>query len=240
MKTLYLLINILSISIPLIVSFHPRIKLYKQWKYLIPAIIISMIPYIIWDIYFTQNEIWGFNETYLTGSYIFNLPIEEWLFFICIPYACVFTHFALIELWKKVSLSDRATDIVTLFLFIIFILGIIWFHNLSYTITDLVFALVILLAAYGLNKELLSKYYLTFLVMLVPFFIVNGLLTGSMIPEEVVWYNNEENLGIRLFTIPIEDIIYAFSLILLNLVIFEELRKKRAPIPLSRFKLNLQ
>ena len=50
--------------------------------------------------------------------------------------------------------------------------------------------------------------------MLVPFAIVNGVLTGSFIPGEVVWYNDSQNLGIRIATIPIEDFAYAFSMIL--------------------------
>jgi lycopene cyclase domain-containing protein len=64
--------------------------------------------------------------------------------------------------------------------------------------------------------------------MLIPFFIVNGILTGSFIENEVVWYNDFENLGIRLFTIPIEDTVYAFTLILLNLFVMSclEPRKK--------------
>ncbi|GAA4270533.1 hypothetical protein GCM10022257_26340 [Hyunsoonleella aestuarii] len=64
--------------------------------------------------------------------------------------------------------------------------------------------------------------------MLIPFFIVNGILTGSFIENEVVWYNNNENLSFRLFTIPIEDSIYAFSLILMNLSILEYLEKQKA------------
>jgi lycopene cyclase domain-containing protein len=62
--------------------------------------------------------------------------------------------------------------------------------------------------------------------MLIPFFIVNGILTGSFIENEVVWYNNSENLGIRLFTIPIEDTIYALSLILTNLALTEYFQSK--------------
>jgi len=62
--------------------------------------------------------------------------------------------------------------------------------------------------------------------MLIPFFIVNGILTGSFIENEVVWYNNDENLGIRLFTIPIEDTIYAFTLILTTLALTEYFQKK--------------
>jgi lycopene cyclase domain-containing protein len=65
--------------------------------------------------------------------------------------------------------------------------------------------------------------------MLIPFFIVNGILTGSGIEEQVVWYNDAENLGIRLLTIPVEDTAYAFSLILLNLFLFLKLTKKKKP-----------
>jgi len=73
------------------------------------------------------------------------------------------------------------------------------------------------------NLEILRKYYLTFLVMLIPFIIVNGVLTGTGIENEVVWYNNAENLNFRLLSIPIEDTMYAFSLILLNLLLIERL-----------------
>ena len=56
--------------------------------------------------------------------------------------------------------------------------------------------------------------------MLIPFFIVNGILTGTGIEGNIVWYNDAENLGIRLGTIPVEDSAYAFSMILLNLWLF--------------------
>jgi lycopene cyclase domain-containing protein len=60
---------------------------------------------------------------------------------------------------------------------------------------------------------------------LIPFFIVNGILTGSFIHQEVVWYNNAENLGIRLFTVPVEDAFYAFSMLFANLILIEKFKK---------------
>ena len=59
---------------------------------------------------------------------------------------------------------------------------------------------------------------------MIPFLIVNGLLTGSFIEGEVVWYNNAENLGIRLGTIPIEDIVYAFNLLYPGIILIEKFK----------------
>ena len=63
------------------------------------------------------------------------------------------------------------------------------------------------------------------LVILIPFIIVNGILTGSFIEGEIVWYNPDEITGIRLITIPVEDFAYGFSLILINLHLMNYFRK---------------
>jgi len=219
--SLYLWLDLLSVSVPLLVSFHPRIRLYRHWKGLFMAIFVTMVPYIIWDVYFTRNGYWGFNAEYLNGLYWLDLPVEEWLFFICIPYACVFTHVALLELWPKLKLGEGMTKYITFVLLGIFAFLLFLNLDLAYTSVDMIFGLLALILAFLWNKELLRSFFITFLFMLIPFFMVNGVLTGTAIPGNVVWYNDEQNLGIRLGTIPVEDTVYAFSLILFNLLLFQ-------------------
>ena len=55
---------------------------------------------------------------------------------------------------------------------------------------------------------------------------MNGLLTGSFIPGEVVWYDNAENLGFRIGTVPIEDAFYAFNMLYMSLVLIEKFKLK--------------
>ncbi len=226
MNYLYLLLDLGSISIPFIFSFHPRLKFFMYWKSLSLSMILTMLIFIPWDVIFTLNGIWGFNDTYFLEHRLFSLPIEEWLFFICIPYACVFTHYALLTYFPNIKISPKSTRIISYILLGILLISIIFNYDKWYTLINFLYAIILVPIVLKTNESLLQKYFLTFLVMLIPFFIVNGILTGSFIADEVVWYNNEENLNIRLCTIPIEDTIYAFTLILTNLALTEFFQKK--------------
>jgi lycopene cyclase domain-containing protein len=132
-----------------------------------------------------------------------------------------------VELWPNFKLSDQATKIITYALLGLFgIVGVV-FYDRWYTLIDMIFGLVILSVTYKLIPSFLNRFYWTFLFMLIPFFIVNGILTGSGIVDEVVWYNNSENLGIRMGTIPVEDSVYALSMILLNLFLMNFVFSKK-------------
>lgn len=227
MKYLYLLLNLGSVLVPFIASFHPRLEFYKKWKSLIFSLFITNVIFITWDVLFTKMGVWGFNPNYYLGVKILELPIEEWLFFICIPYACVFMHYALLELYPKLTFTKKAGEVITFMLLLIFVLLLLFNYAKWYPLINYSLAIILLLIAYRFNKKLLFQYYKTFIIMLIPFFIVNGVLTGFGIEDQVVWYNNSENLGFRILTIPFEDMTYAFSLILLNLVIIKFIETKK-------------
>ena len=218
---LYLLLNIGSISVPFIFSFHPKLKFYKMWPALGLSIIINMMVFIPWDHVFTINGFWGFDANYLCGISLYELPIEEWLFFICIPYACVFMHHAILVFHKEKQLPVKLTNSISACLFLFFTALVIMYWDRWYSVINFSYGIILLTLVVWKRNELLRHYYVTFLFMLIPFIIVNGILTGTELEDPIVWYNNIENMGIRLGTIPVEDTTYAFTLILGNLVLTE-------------------
>jgi lycopene cyclase domain-containing protein len=228
-KYLYLTIDLLTISVPFLASFYSKAPFYKKWKYLSVAILIPALLFILWDEFFTRIGVWGFNPYYLSGIYVGSLPIEEILFFICIPYSCVFIYFALNHLVKK-DLFYFQQDIISSVLAVGLIVVGAFSMNKAYTASTFILCGVfIAFHLLKLRSRYISRFYFAFLVVLIPFFIVNGILTGSFIPGEVVWYNNDENLNMRIGTVPVEDIFYGMLLILLNVTIFEWLQRKSSP-----------
>jgi len=201
-------------------------KYIKRWKAIFPAIIITAIFFIIWDIIFTKMGVWRFNPRYHSGIEFFDLPIEEWLFFICIPYASIFIHFAFHYFYPKVSLSDKTVRIIYGILIAVLTPTIILHLDKWYTAVN--YSLLVLILTYTVFRipNVLNTFFITFLIILIPFTLVNGILTGSFIDEPVVIYNNAENLGIRLGTIPIEDVGYAFTMLLMSLILIKKFENK--------------
>ena len=220
---LYLYLNIASFLIPFLYSFESRMKYIKRWKAVFTAILVTAVFFVFWDIIFTKIGVWSFNPRYHSGIEFFDLPIEEWLFFICIPYASLFIHFAFHYFYPKVSLSDKKVRTIYWMLMAVLLPTIMLHCDKLYTAVN--YILLVLVLTYTVFKVpcVLNTFFITFLIILIPFALVNGILTGSFIEEPVVIYNNAENLGIRLGTIPIEDIGYAFSMLLISLVLIKKI-----------------
>lgn len=223
---LYLILDLASLSIPFLFSFHPKLQFYKLWKYFFPATFIMMAFFVSWDIIFTHYGFWGFNETYLSGMQLGNLPIEEWLFFICIPYACIFSLYSINKLLPKFSFSNKTIAIIYYTLQTILIATLLYNYDKWYTAVNFTYAIILLALVFNYQRESLNMFFPVFAILLLPFFIVNGFLTGSWINEEVVWYNNAENLGIRIGTVPIEDSIYALTMLLTIYVLMEKFQNR--------------
>ncbi|MBI9064072.1 MAG: lycopene cyclase domain-containing protein [Marinilabiliaceae bacterium] len=224
MKSLYTILLLGSISIPLVLSFDQKLQFYRQWKYLMPSLLIVALVYIAFDYYLTEQGVWGFNLRYHSGITGLGLPLEEWLFFILIPYASIFLHDAIVLYFNQLKPGRNITTTVSIILIGLSLTVVLLNPEKTYTFYILTSTVVALLLSWFDKSAIISRFYLTFPIILIPFVIVNGILTGSMIDEPVVWYNNEANLGIRFITIPIEDFAYAFSLIFFNLLVRAKLK----------------
>lgn len=220
----YLFIDLGALIVPFLFSFHPKIKFYKEWRAFWPANLIITLLFLIWDVMYTKIGVWGFNDHYTIGIKLFNLPIEEVLFFICIPYASIFSYHCFKLFYPKI-LSFNVGRISIFLIALLFVVGI---FNISKIYTSVTFiTLALLIACFSIARlKWIPAFYFMYVVILLPFFIVNGILTGTGIDSPIVWYNDQENLGIRMLTIPIEDVFYGMLLLLLNTFVFESFRKK--------------
>jgi lycopene cyclase domain-containing protein len=227
MKYLYLILDLATLLGPLVLSFDKKVAFYKTWKALFPAIGIMMLLFIPWDMYFTEIGVWGFNPDYLSGIYIGNLPLEECLFFIVVPYACVFIYACLKAYLPNLSMSTSFQNNIILALFFALVLFI--FLDLSAKYTTLTFSLLaiyLLAQKYVFKSEWLNYFLLAYAISLIPFLIVNGILTGAWIDEQVVWYSSDHIIGKRIGTIPVEDTMYNMLMLLMTVHFYEFFIKK--------------
>ncbi len=220
----YLGILIATLAVPLIFIADKNIQYYKNLKYIFPAILVTAACFLIWDIRFTAAQVWSFNFEYTLGITFKGLPIEEWLFFLVIPYSCVFLYEGL-----KVGLArhEYANFFLafSLILMVGFALISYFFRHQGYTFITFLLSAVYLGYIVFRNKfkQHITMFYFSFFAALVPFLIVDGILTSLPVLE----YNPAYIINIRILTIPVEDFSYFFLLLLMVITIYETLKESR-------------
>jgi len=185
--------------------------------------ILPALFYITWDVYFTKLSVWRFNEDYITGIKLLGLPLEEILFFFIVPYCCVFIYACIRSYFPALVNKNVADWGLKIMAFLLLITGLFCFdkHYTSWTfvLTGACILVIYLFRKYFISFDAVS-FLVSYAICLVPFLIVNGFLTA--IP--VVIYNDAENIGLRIYTIPFEDAFYGMLLILMNVVIYEKVK----------------
>lgn len=226
-KYLYLFLDLASFSIPFIFSFERKwIHFIGRWKAILAGLGTMSLIFLIWDIWFTGAGIWGFNDQYITGIKAYGLPLEEFLFFLLIGYSCLFIYESFHHLVRRPQWEHPAK----IFFAIVALVNLL----IAFLSKDKLYTLTALgLNAFGLILVLLmfrgfpwSKFLIGYAVSFIPFTLVNGVLTGGITREPVVWYNPAENLGIRLGTIPVEDSQYMMLMMLISTVVYEMVLKR--------------
>ena len=223
MKGLYLLLDLITLACPVILSFDKRVYYFQHWRSVFLASTLIAVPFLIWDAYFTSIGVWGFNPDYLVGLSLFGLPIEEILFFWVVPMACVFIYECAKYYFRTINWTWLNVLVqIGMFVYIVFLNG----ENVSgwYTLTTCIAAVITLY--FWFNGKRLPFIGIAYLICLIPFLIVNGVLTGSWIEAPIVWYNAAEFSNLRIGTIPLEDAVYGFTLIVANILVHEQFTRR--------------
>ena len=218
----YLFLNLITIAGPIALSFDKKVAFYKNWKYFTLAMLTTSTAYIIWDIWFTKSNVWSFNPKFVNGNWLACLPMEEYIFFIIIPYACLFIYACLNAYLPTFSFNKSLKPIV-ISLMVTSVIAIT--INPTHLYTTITFGLLFITLTYFLvsnNTQHLSHIILAWIIALLPMAYVNGVLTS----KPVLIYNDSQNLGIRIGTIPIEDFFYNMVYMLWMITIYEVLKKK--------------
>ncbi len=218
----YLLINLLIILFPFVLSFEKKIRYYKKLPAVFASIAIVGSVYILWDAIATYRGDWGFSPQFINGYKLFNLPFEEILFFVTVPYSALFLYETAVLYLpeKKITINSRILYGMSAVLFLSALVN----TNRYYTFTVLMFsAFFILVNLFSKYSILKSKiYWLWIAFMFIPFLVVNYFLTSL----PVVIYSSGAIIGTRLITIPIEDFFYSFSMLSFNLFVYLIVKEK--------------
>lgn len=223
----YLLINFFTVIVCFIFSFHHKIKFNRYFGAFLAASLIVGVVFVAWDAWFTKIGVWWFNDQYLLGVRFAGLPLEELLFFICIPFACLFTYFCL-DKFFKLDWKPLPEKIFVIISIIIALCIAFWFREKIYTfITFLSTACSLFILKFLLKVRWIGKVSFVYLLLMPGFLMVNGILTGTGLESPIVNYNPEGFMGIRILTIPVEDTVYGYELILWNIFLFQMFKKSK-------------
>jgi len=220
----YLIFNIIVLSGPLLLGWLKPFYFLNRWPKVLASAVLVSIPYLVWDSLVTGLH-WEFNFHYTTGLVVLNLPIEEILFFITVPAACLFT-------WEMISrrMDEKPVSFMNRIRPLFYLLPvagtILLIYGKQYTgLATFFLGLAVALDQVIKTNLLLQKRFMFFFALSLLFTLVfNGYLTW----RPVVVYNELYQLDLRIFTIPIEDFWYGFSMIYFNTILYEKFRTRKS------------
>jgi lycopene cyclase domain-containing protein len=207
---------ITAIAASLLMPFVVKIQFWSRWKQLLFGLGAVSAPFILWDITATYQKHWYFNPEYTQSQRLLGLPVEEILFFIVVPLACMVVWAFIQTKRNQRVLSDGTARNIMINAALLFVaVGVI---------APGAYTRVVLLAG-AISCILLSKhtglitgkrFWVFQLVVLGLFLVFNTILT--QLP--IITYNPDAIVGFKLGAIPIEDVLYNFALINLFLLCF--------------------
>jgi len=220
-KHFYTLIALGVLAGPLILSFLPQIRFFRFW----PAVLISILivggVYVVWDILAVRWGHWRFHSLYVGDVRWLGLPPGEWLFFVAVPYACLFVYEVCRAFFVVTPLISSLWWVQIVLGVVFAVLAWVW-REKGYSCLALGSVAVFWLASAFLAPGLVtsSSFWFFMGISMVAFVVVDGLYVNL----PTIFYNEKAIWGRRVWNIPIEDVLYNFSLLGLELLVYLQFR----------------
>jgi lycopene cyclase domain-containing protein len=203
---------------PLGFSFEDRVHFWTHWPAVASALVLTGLLYLFWDAVVVRRGDWSFNPKFTGTLRIFGLPLGEILFFITVPYACLFVWEAIKTLLPP-GIDWLSIQPMGLYAGALVFVGASWvFRHLGYTVLALL-SVAIFLSTLAITHPALagrSEFWVWWLFCFVAFAVVNGLYTAL----PTIFYNPRAIWGIRVGTIPLEDFFYNLGYLGLTLCFY--------------------
>jgi lycopene cyclase domain-containing protein len=222
---LYLWIDLAILAIPLALSFDKKVHYVSKWPAVLAATAIVAAVFVPWDVLKTAADVWGFNKRYVGEFAFFGLPAGELLFFVVVPFSCLFIYEVVRAYFRERPV--RVARWVWLVVAAGLVIAAVLFREQTYTLTVLLSVAAVLALAALWQPDLLRSfhYWLAIGLTYIPFLIFNGILTS--VP--LVVYNGAEIWGLRVYTIPVEDFFYSYALLGLAVLVYRPFRRRWVP-----------
>jgi lycopene cyclase domain-containing protein len=216
MSLTYLVLNLCIIAVPMWYTPDKRTAYYRCLPALGFSIGVVSTCYLLWDILVTARGEWSFNSKYLTGVQIVNIPLEEVLFFITVPYSCLFIYEVVLYAMESSKFRLPAGFVIAVILALI--AASLAFHPQGYTAKALASCAFFLIVALLFDRPLIEskQYWIWLAICYVPFLIINTVLTALPVVE----YNSTAIWGLRIGTIPLEDFFYNYAMLSFYLLVY--------------------
>jgi len=219
----YLLFNLVILAGPVIFSFESKVRFVSRWPQAFGAVGVALIPFVIWDVLVVQRH-WWFNPRYTTGAVIAGLPVEEILFFVSAPFACLFVWDVFFANREAGVLLDNRIVRTGIAGGGLAAVPLLWF-GYEYAGTVLLALTVVAGLDQVLRTRLLRQGRTYRYLGVVTLFIL--LFNGYLTFRPLVLYADSYLLGLRILTIPVEDFLYGYALVILTVLIYHRFRRER-------------
>lgn len=221
MQAAYLLFDVLVLAGPIVLASLPGRTRWDQQRLGWLALLVGGMPWLAWDLWVAGDH-WDFNPSFVMGPTLLGLPVEEWSFFLVVPFACLYC-------WERVAFGPlgekdprlasavRAGALLPFLAVAVALCGAPPYTCLALGSAGMPFVLD-LLSGVRLFHNPRAWAWLALVAVLTVLF--NNVLTGL----PIVVYDPTDQLDIRLFTMPVEDLGFGLGHLGVVLLAYEMLQ----------------